>query len=390
MGKVSAAFTSAVRQESKMTEQTIHPPTSASLSRLAMIQGDDRCVLTVYFPGSLTTGPKTANKLMELPETLLGAESLTTDETEHRRRSLDIWHTTVRKVLFPDAFGWVGVVSWLTEDVAFMQLPVAVEPAAYLDNSPFLLPAARLLDDFETYAVVYADHARATIYLAALGKLKKKSRLRGEIKNHVRKGGWSQQRYERRRDKEIHYYCRAVLEKLTELVKSEGLRRIILAGDKILLGELEKRMTPSIRKQVVCCLPMEGKKEPHEIFRETLSSAAEEERREELWLRDAIYNEHGAGGRAVVGPADTLEALNRKRVRWLLVGPMEDVNFWRCPRCGGCGLGRQPTCQECSEATYVQSAANEFMDLAFAGGSRVELTGDDLAELGGVGALLRW
>ncbi len=62
-----------------MTEQMIHPPTSASLSRLATIQGNDRCVLTVYFPGSMTTGPKAANKLAELPETLLGSESLTPD-----------------------------------------------------------------------------------------------------------------------------------------------------------------------------------------------------------------------------------------------------------------------------------------------------------------------
>ncbi len=373
-----------------MTEQTIHPPTSASLSRLAMIQGDDRCVLTVYFPGSLTTGPKAADKLAELPGTLLGAESLTPDETEHLRRSMDLWRIAIRKVDFPAALGWVGVVSWLTEDVALMQLPVAVEPTAYLDNSPFLLPAARLLDDFEAYAVVYADHARATIYLAALGKLKEERRLRGEIKNHVRKGGWSQQRYERRRDKEIHYYCCAMLDKLAELVESERLRRIILAGDRILLGELEKRMVPGMRKQVVCRLPMEGKKEPHEIFQDTLSSAAEEERREERWLRDAIRNEHGAGGCAVLGPADTLAALNHKRVRWLLIGPMDGMDFWRCPGCGGCGLGQHPACPECGEATYAQSAANEFMDLAFAGGSRVELTGDDLAELSGVGALLRW
>jgi peptide chain release factor subunit 1 len=306
----------------------------------------------------MTTGPKAANKLAELPGTLLGSGSLTRDETEHRRRSLDLWRIAIRKAAFPAASGWLGVVSWLTEDVALMQLPVAAEPAAYLDNSPFLLPAARLLDDFEAYAVVYADHSRAAIYLAALGKLKEESRLRGEIKNHVRKGGWSQQRYERRRDKEIHYYCRG--------------------------------MAPGMRKQVVCRLPMEGKKEPHEIFRQTLSSAAEEERREERWLLDAIDNEHGAGGRAVVGPADTLDALNQKRVRWLLVGPMDDVDFWRCPGCGGCGLGQCQTCPECSQATYAQSAANEFIDLAFAGGSRVELTGDDLAELGGVGALLRW
>ena len=68
-----------------------------------------------------------------------------------------------------------------------MQLPAAVEPAAHLDNSAFLLPAGRLLDDFEACAVVYADHDRAMIYLAALGELKEEGRLRGEIKNHVRK-----------------------------------------------------------------------------------------------------------------------------------------------------------------------------------------------------------
>ena len=373
-----------------MDKPTIFPPTSASLPKLAKIQGDDRCVLTVYFPGSLAGGKKMPTKLTELPTSLLRAESLTRDEDEHRRRSLELWRAEVPKVSLPPPMGWVGVVSWLTEDVTFMQLPAAVEPAAYLDNSPFLLPAGRLLDDLEAYAVVYADHARATIYVAALGKLEEEERLRGDIKNHVRKGGWSQQRYERRRDNEIHRYCKAILDKLNELVESEGLRRIVLAGDRILINELEKRMAPAMRKQVVCRLAMEDKKDPREVFRETLSAAAEEERREELWLRDAIRNEHAAGGRTVVGPADTLAALNKKRVRWLLIGPMEGVDFWRCKSCGSCGLGRDPACQNCGEATYAQSAANEFMDLAFMGGSRVEFASDDLAEIGGVGALLRW
>ena len=73
-----------------------------------MIQGDDRCVLTVYFPGSLTTGPKAANKLAELPGALLGGGSLTSDETEHRRRSMDLWRIRIRKVDFPAALGWVS------------------------------------------------------------------------------------------------------------------------------------------------------------------------------------------------------------------------------------------------------------------------------------------
>ena len=373
-----------------MKDHNIYPPTAASLSKLAAIQGDDRCVLTIYLPGSLTTGPDADEKLAELPAELLGDEGLTADEAEHRDRSLDLWRAAVRRLSLPAAPGWLAVISWLTEDVALMQLPAAVEAAAYLDNSPFLLPAARDLDDYEAYAVVYADHARAAIYLAALGRLTEEGRLRGDIKNHVKKGGWSQQRYERRRDKQIHYYCREIVEKLSKVVEADRLRRIVLAGDRILLGELEKRMSSAMRKLVVCRLAVEGGKEPHAIFRETLSAAEAEERREERWLHDAIGSERAAGRPAVTGPEDTLAALKEKRVRRLLIGPMKDVDFWRCRECGAFGLGPPAACPDCGKATYAQSAANEFLDLAFEGGARVEITPDDLADIGGVGALLRW
>jgi peptide subunit release factor 1 (eRF1) len=373
-----------------MAKSTILPSSSASLLKLSKIQGDDRCVMTVYFPGSQAHNKKIPAELPDLPASLLRTDSLTRDEVEHRLRSIELWRAEAPKVSLPPALGWVGVVSWLTEEVAFMQLPSTLDSAAYLDNSPFLLPAGRMLDDLEAYAVLYADHARATIYLSALGKLAEEDRLRGDIKNHVRKGGWSQQRYERRRDKEIHRYCQALVDKLKEVVESEGLRRIVLTGDRILLNELEKRMEPDLLKKVVCHLALEGKKDSREIFQETLSAAAEEERREERWLRDSILKEYAAGGRAVIGSADTLAALKEKRVRWLLIGPMEGVDFWRCGSCGVCGLGRSPTCPDCGKSTYAQSAANEFTDLAYTGRSRVEFVSGDLAKIGGVGALLRW
>lgn len=346
--------------------------------------------MTVYFPGSEARNKKIPVELSDLPASLLRTDSLTRDEVEHCRRSIKLWRAEVPKVSLPPALGWVGVVSWLTEEVAFMQLPSAVDCAAYLDNSPLLLPAGRMLDDLEAYAVVYADHTRAVIYIAALGKLVEGDRLRGDIKNHVRKGGWSQQRYERRRDKEIHRYCQNMVDKLKELVESEKLRRIVLAGDRILMNELEKRMAPDLLKKVVCRLALEGKKDSREVFRETLSAAAEEERREERWLRDVILEEHGADGRAVIGAADTLAALKEKRVRWLLIGTMEGVDFWRCGSCGAFGLGRTPKCPDCGKVTYAQSAANEFTDLAYTGNSRVEFVDGDLAKIGGVGALLRW
>ena len=71
-----------------MTKQTILPPTRTSLSQLAKIEGNDRCVLTVYFPGSQARDKKIPGKLAELPATLIRPEGLTRDEAEHRRRRL--------------------------------------------------------------------------------------------------------------------------------------------------------------------------------------------------------------------------------------------------------------------------------------------------------------
>jgi len=376
-------------EEGVMSQPRILPPTTESLTQLSAIGGHDRCVLTVLFAGDPRDGgaPK---DIAELPEELVDAAGLTQDEGAHLQHSAQFWRNAVSGLSLPPAEGWLGVVSWLTEDAVFVPLPAAPKRAAYLDDSPFLLPAARLVDDYEPYAVVYANHDRAVIYLAALGTVAEEARLRGDIKNHVRKGGWSQQRYERRRDKQIHHYCRAIVDRLADLVRDEGLRRVALAGDRILLGELENRMPAALRERVVCRLAMEDKKRPHEVFAATLPLADEEEKREEQWLREAIREECARGGRAVTGATAVLAALKERRVRWLLVGPLREVSFWRCAGCGATGLGSEPACPECGQAAYGQSAANEFADLAFAGGSRVEFTQDPLDDLDGVGALLRW
>jgi len=361
-----------------------------SLRRLSDIRGDDRCVLTVYFPGTAEGGAERPMSLVDLPAKLLLETTLTVDEAEHRLRCLKLWEEVVPRIDPSLAPAWMGVVSWMTEDAAFMRLPAATSPAVYLDNSPFLLPAGQLLDDLEIYAVVYADHRRASIYTAAFGELHNEASVRGAIKNHVRKGGWSQQRYERRRDKQIHYYCQDIIGKLKVLVAEEALRRIVLAGDSVLLRELEKGMSPALQKLVVNRLPMEDKKGDDEVFRETLSAAAQEEKAEERRLLHAIRSEAGAGGRAVVGPADTLRALKERRVRHLLVGAMTDVPFHRCGRCGWFGIAAESACAACGAETYQQSAANEFSDLAFEGGSLVEFTTDSLQDIRGVGALTRW
>ena len=74
-----------------------------------------------------------------------------------------------------------------------------------------------LQDEYETVAVVIADNRRARVYLVAADVSDGSDdeiTISGNVKNHVKKGGWSQKRYQRRRDKELKVYAGGIVDAL--------------------------------------------------------------------------------------------------------------------------------------------------------------------------------
>jgi hypothetical protein len=61
--------------------------------------------------------------------------------------------------------------------------------------------------------------------------------------------------------------------------------------------------------------------------------AAEDEKRSERDALDRLAAGIGAGGRATGGPADTVQALNERRVGMLLLEQSFDGQAARCPSC---------------------------------------------------------
>jgi len=70
----------------------------------------------------------------------------------------------------------------------------------------------------------------------AAGQADTAKTIKGKEKNHVKVGGWSQQRYERRRDKEIHHYSDEIVNRLKELNTEKAFDRIVLVGGKEILN----------------------------------------------------------------------------------------------------------------------------------------------------------
>jgi len=362
-----------------------------SLNYFSQFQSEDsRCLLSVYFPGSDARASLPVS-LQDLPEEVLRVSDLSEDEQEHLQQNLTLWQQATEDLSLPDAPGWFAVISWMNDVADFVPLPKPPKLRAVLASSPFLYPAGRLLDDYESYAVLYADHSRAVLYEAVLGRLEEKKRIRGDIKNHVKKGGWSQARYERRRDNEIHHFCESIAERLQALVESESLDRVVLAGDDQLLNELEEHLDQGLRERIVDRLAVDDPDDEENLFSESLKAAFEEEKREEKRLLKQIRAAHAANGKAALGPNAVLAALREHRVAQLLIGPMVDAAFWRCHECGASDLGEPTKCPACGKAeTFQESASNQFTDLAFEGGSLVQFTEAEIQEVGGVAAMLRW
>ena len=128
-----------------------------------------------------------------------------------------------------------------------------VDKIEHLDLTPpesKTLELAELQDEYENAAVVIADNKKAKIYLISSLSAQSEESVSGNVKNHVKKGGWSQQRYERRRDKELLLYAKEIVDALIKLRQSESIAHIILAGSKETIQAIEENVPADMKNRI--------------------------------------------------------------------------------------------------------------------------------------------
>ena len=158
-------------------------------------------------------------------------------------------------------------------------------------------------------------------------------KARGDIKNHVRKGGWSQQRYERRRDKQVHGYCQEIAGRLDQLAKEEPFEELIIVGDKVLVKELQGHLSAQMAEKLASAEPVRTGLSDQELLEQLSPSFLKEERSEEQPLFEAIRDESFREGRAATGPPAVLAKLKQGAVNHLLVDRELKLKGFRCRQC---------------------------------------------------------
>ena len=357
-----------------------------NLRRLAKLNSPDRAFLSLYYSGK--DGWEHELKRLEKNKTLLKGQA---EEREHLERNLDLLETELKGT--PGRFGNVAAFAcWLLDFCEVYILPVPVPGLARIDSSAFIRPLAELQDEYESYAVVVADNTSAKVYLVASNLAEDAASIKGNIKNQVKVGGWSQQRYKRRRDKQLHHYAKAIAHELLELDKENAFRRVLMVGSKETLRAIRTALPSQVANKAVVDKALDLGKPDDFIESELCELFAQQEIESEQALWAAIRNEYLGNGLATMGIEDVLKAAEQGRAEKVLAQRDYKPEGIRCRSCEHLQVEAAP-CLECgSEDCFEVGLVNELVELLTRSGAEIDFCAPipGLQEAGHIGALLRY
>jgi len=281
---------------------------------------------------------------------------------------------------------------WALDFFQAVPLTAPVKDLVWIDSSPYIRPLAELQDEYENVAVIIADNKKARIFLVSSALSGSEEVVKGNVKNHVKKGGWSQQRYERRRDKQLLLYAREIIDALSKLEKEEKFRRILLVGGKEILRIVHENL-PHALKSKVAEKALDLGKGKGAVNKDIMDLFFDQERQSEQDLWEKIRSEYLRGGLGVVGLDEVLSAAKVGRVEKMIVNRTFKPKGRRCRNCENLDLAAVETCSTCgSKSLFEIDVVNEIVEMLKLSGAETDFADpiQTLVDAGEIAALLRY
>lgn len=363
--------------------------TDIDLRTLAEMSAPERAFLSLYLAGPQSVAG--LEKRFQSVRRVLKGGGAEQDEREHFDENVK----AVEKYLNrnPLESGALCMFScWVLDFLKVVPLTAPVADLVWIDSSPYIRPLAEFQDEYENVAVVIADNKKARVFLVSSAVAGSEEVVKGNVKNHVRKGGWSQQRYERRRDKELLLYAREIVGALSQLDKEEEFRRILLVGGKETLRAVHDNMPQDLQKKVAE-KALDLHKGEGAVNEDIMDLFAEQERQSELDLWEKIRAEYLRGGLGVVGLEEVLSAAKVGRVETMIVNRSFKPQGRRCRKCENLDFGQVGTCSTCgSDSLFEVDVVNEIVEMLKLTGAETDFADpiQTLLDAGDIAALLRY
>jgi peptide chain release factor subunit 1 len=248
-----------------------------------------------------------------------------TPERESFDRDVERINEYLRDELRPETNGVAVFACAGAED--FFQTVQTVAPIEahrlYIYNQPHLYPLARLMDQYPRYAVLVADTNRARLFVFGRGKALSGEEIQNVKTRGAKVGGWSQMRYQRHLEQYHLQHAKEVADQLEQVVREDGIEHIILAGDEVIIPLLKEQFPKAVTEKVVDVLSLDINAPEHEILAESLAAMREHDLVSDVDKVEQLLNDYRAGGLAVVGSTDTLEALAMGQVEELVIAAQQ-------------------------------------------------------------------
>lgn len=239
---------------------------------------------------------------------------------------------------------------------------VALEPA------PDLFQLAHLIDEEETVVMALVDTNTVRLFVTRRGFLEERRGPNDDPFGYGKRqaGAINQKRYQRRVDNKRQAFAKEAAQAIEELVKEEGARRVVLAGDEVAIPHLHRALSPQMEPLVHEEILRLDIRTPRVEVKEELRPVIEEMEEESSHsVADQLVEAIQAQRLGVAGEKETLDALEHGQVETLVLA---------------------------KEAPLGQKSRAELVRLATLSGADVESVQahEALLRLGGVGGLLRY
>ncbi|MBN2543431.1 hypothetical protein JXI42_11255 [bacterium] len=357
------------------------------LRKLAEMSSPDRAFLSIYL-----SEPDSLAKLEQKLTTVGNILKSNKDEYEQFRENANMVMDYLEKDPF-ESGSLVIFSCWLLNYLQAYPIEVKVKDLIRVDSSPYIKPIAELQDEYENFAVVVADNNRARIFLVASSVVQDEEQVKGNVKNHVKVGGWSQQRYERRRDKELHLYAKEIIETLAEFDKEKEFNKIILVGGQEIIQAIENALPSHLKEQLVGDRVIDLNRGDNYVNQEIFELFFEEEDKEGVRLWQTIKNQYMRGELGVVGINDVLKAAREGRIERGIVNRNAEIKGFRCRECEGLFIRKTDVCPKCGSSDIFEvDMVNEIVELLLETSADMEFVDgiEELKEAGDIAALLRY
>jgi peptide subunit release factor 1 (eRF1) len=275
-----------------------------------------------------------------------------------------------------------------------VQLRRPVPGQVVIGRSTYIAPMIESVQQ-RRWLVALVNRRIAVVLAGAPDDLIERRRREDNVPGQQHQGGWSQANYERSVEKDVDDHLKETAELVARQWRRERFDRLALGGPEEIVPRFEGFLPDELRAALVpervdVDLSSATDAEIREAVNQLAAADGERLEREAL---DTLAERLGAGGRAAAGPADTVAALNERRLEMLLLDPNFDGQASRCPSCGLLVVDGDRTCPaDGTELEPVEHLREAVVEAAVSQDADVHAVRhfDDLQRHSGIAALLRF